>query len=257
VAGAGNNWQETEAPALGSPTGSETVKVPDIPAPKPTEPEPAPLQPAPAEPEPLPRPVPAPQPRATSATQTPSPLDNKKSTYAEDIKRLSDKRLKKSMDKYRKQKAAEEAAAAKRMSKEEYDRQHPPKGGGSRIAKVDAKGIAGGVAGGSTANNRGGAGGKALSAEEASLLDRYFAFLKQRLRAAHTPPPGAGDLLSVEIEFTCAADGSLSRMHVNKSSGNSEFDESVIEAFRRVKGIGARPDGKSETLILTFDAKEE
>ena len=54
-----------------------------------------------------------------------------------------------------------------------------------------------------------------------------------------------------------AADGTISRVHVVRSSGNAAFDESCIEAFARMGSVGPKPDGKSDTWVLTFRMKEE
>ena len=274
VAGAGDNWAATEAPALGSETGSEGIKMPNVPTPMPKIDDPSPPaspetvapQAAPEpEPEPIkPAPLPKPAPTPAKANDAPSPLDNKKTTLTQDFKRLQEKRFNRKIDQFRKQQAAAEAkakkeaeAAKKKMTEEEFRRQNAGKGGGGSIAKIDAKGIAGGVVGGSTKNTKGGAGGTAMSAEEASLMERYFAFLKRQLKTAHIPPPGAGDQLSTTIEFYCSADGVLSRVKVIHSSGNDEFDQSVVEAFKRVRSIGARPDGKSELHEVEFKARED
>jgi len=161
-------------------------------------------------------------------------------------------------------KARKEAAAAKKiMTKEQYDKLYGKNGnpagkaGTTKIARVDAEGIAGGVVGGSTANKVGGAGGKALSREEASLMDGYFSFLKQKLEQAHEPPVGVSDKLSVRVEFMLAVDGSISQVHIVRSSGNKDFDQSVLEAFKRVRPIGTRPDGRSEAITLEFNTRDE
>ncbi|MFA5265464.1 MAG: TonB family protein [Opitutaceae bacterium] len=269
VAGAGDNWAATEAPALGSPTGSEEVKVPNIPVPMPkiSEPEPAPAMtatPEPVKPAPIEQAPPiekaAPE-KAPPAAVKPSPLDTKKTTFAQDVKRISDKRYKRLVDKFHKEQAAAEAADRKRMTKEEFDKAYAygkaGTAGGGKIKRVDAKGIAGGVVGGSTANTKGGAGGRALSVTEQNLFDQYFAYFKQRFKAVHEPPPGVGDQLSASVEFMVAADGSISQAHITQSSGNPEFDRSIIDAFRRMKSIGARPDGRSDMVELIVDSKEE
>jgi TonB family protein len=256
VAGAGDNWSATVAPALGSPTGDENIKMPDIPEPPVPSPEPQPMQAA--EPEPVqaaPQPAPKVVPVEKAVTK-PSPLDTKKTTLAQDAKRLAEKRQKRLVDKFRKEQAAADAAEKKRMSKEEFDKAMA-KGGGSKVKRIDAKGIAGGVVGGSTANAKGGAGGKALSVSEQNLLDQYFAYFKQRLKSLHVAPPGVGDSLTVNVEFFVAADGSVSRVRITQSSGNSEFDQSVLEAFRLMKSIGARPDGRSDLNELEFNMKDE
>ena len=262
VAGEGNNWAATEAPALGTPDGVK-LKVPATPesVPRIAEPEPAP--PAPVQATPIQEAPPVPQ-SATKAT------DGKVPDLVRTVKRTAAKVEQKMAQKQRMEeaiaadKARKEAAAAKKiMTKEQYDKLYGKNGnpagkaGATKIARVDAEGIAGGVVGGSTANKVGGAGGKALSREEASLMDSYFSFLKQKLEQAHEPPVGVSDKLSVRVEFMLAVDGSISQVHVVRSSGNKDFDQSVLEAFRRVRPIGTRPDGRSEAITLEFNTRDD
>lgn len=261
VAGDGDNWSATEAPALGSPGGSEAIKVPNIPMPMPKIEEPTPEPPAvqsepPIESAPVtPAPEVKPAPRKTpaKAAVVKDPLDRK--NFVKDIKRLSTKRERRILEKYHREQAAE----AKRISEAEFRKLHEARAtaANGRFSKIDAKGIARGVVGGSTANKIGGAGGKALSVAEQRLMDQYFAFLKQKLRHAHVPPPGVSDQLTATVEFFLAADGSISNVRVVNSSGNAEFDQSVVEAFKSVHSIGPRPDGQSDTLELDFNTKEE
>ena len=130
-------------------------------------------------------------------------------------------------------------------------------GGKGEIAKIDAEGIAKGVLGGSTANKTGGAGGTALSREEQDLLGTYIALLKQHLHEAHEKPTGLSDLLSAKAEFYVAADGSISKASIVQSSGNAEFDESVLAAIRNVRTIGRRPDDQGGMLTVRFRMKDE
>jgi colicin import membrane protein len=101
-----------------------------------------------------------------------------------------------------------------------------------------------------------GAGGPAAKADAGPALDRYFAMLRERLRANHEKPGGLSDLLSAEAEFTLAANGVLTGVRIVRSSGNADFDASVLEAFARVRSIGPRPDSKTGTHRLTFRMKE-
>ena len=255
VAGAGDNWAATAAPAAGTPGGVK-LKVPATPevAPAPPEPvAPTPIQEVP--------PV-APATAKTTATKAPDLVQTVKRTAAKVEQKMAQKQR---MDEaIAAEKARKEAAEAKkRMTKEQYDKvygkQANPAGkaGATKIARIDAEGIAGGVPGGSTANKVGGAGGKALSREEASLMDSYFSFLKQKLEQAHEPPVGVSDKLSVRVEFMLAVDGSISQVHVVHSSGNKDFDQSVLDAFRRVRPIGTRPDGRSEAITLEFNTRDD
>ena len=268
VAGEGENWAATEAPAIGVPNGlgkPATEPLPQIA-------EPAPPTPAPAAP---PEPVaPAPVQEKSPVTPiTPKAATGKNSDLVRIAKRTAAKTEQKLAQKRRQEEAIAEAKARKEaaearkhMTKEQYDKMYAGKAnpagksgksGTARIARIDAEGIAGGVVGGSTANKVGGAGGKALSRAEASLMDGYFSYLKQKLEQAHEPPTGVNDKLSVRVEFMLAVDGSISQVRITRSSGNADFDQSVLEAFKRIRPIGTRPDGRSETVTLEFNTREE
>ena len=276
VAGVGDNYTATVAPALGTPTGTE-LKVPavSIPAPMtlPKIEEPAPTPPVPVPlpepPKPIPQAEPVP-PKAAPVKETtptasakPAILDTKRTTFQQDVKRLADKREKRKVDQFRKEQEAkakrEAAEAAKRMTEEEfrkkYGAQAGAKGGTPKVAKVDGKGIANGVVGGSTANMQGGAGGTALSRQESSQMDAYFSLLLQLLQKAHVPPPGAGDRLVAGVSCHIAVDGTISDVRIARSSGNPEFDQSALDAFRKVV-LPIRPDGRSDTVTMNFKAQE-
>ncbi len=160
---------------------------------------------------------------------------------------------------------AKQLKKSEKMSYQDYLKKHPtpktpktaavtPKGG--NVPRIDAQGIAEGVRGGSTANTRGGGGGKALTREEQSELNTYISFLLNALKEAHDPPPGVSDQLETRVTFDITASGVILNPRIAHSSGNREFDESVVEAFRRVKSIGPTPTGKADTWTVTFRMKE-
>jgi TonB family protein len=126
----------------------------------------------------------------------------------------------------------------------------------ANVPRIDAQGIANGVKGGSTANTRGGGGGKALTREEQSEENTYISFLLNALKEAHEPPPGVSDQLEAKVTFDITASGSILNPKISKSSGDRAFDESVLEAFRRVKSIGPTPNGKADTWTVTFRMKD-
>jgi colicin import membrane protein len=235
VAGEGNNYAATEAPALGSSDGSVKFTAAKInPAPLPATPqvvETAPTQPAPV--------------------QVPD--------FNKTLKRADARALKKAAAEAK----AEQEAEKKRLSKADFDRLHgksaTPKTASAstravNVPRIDAQGIAKGVVGGSTANKTGGAGGKALTREEHSLLDSYIVFLRQQLRAAfeEVKPPGLSDRLVAIVEVRILSDGTLTDARIIQSSGSDEFDHAVLEAIARVRPIGTRPDGLDELLKIPF-----
>jgi len=78
-----------------------------------------------------------------------------------------------------------------------------------------------------------------------------------KLEVTAEPPEGVSDSLVARLEFFVAADGSISNVRIETSSGSAEFDRSVVQACERTHSIGARPDGKSETVQMTFKMRED
>ena len=255
VAGAGDNYAATEAPALGAPNGLK-LNLPTPPvesAPAPATP-PAEMTPVPAEPAaptetapPEAVPVPAPSRAPTKTPTKPKPVNLIKS-----LKRTISRVTTKLEKKYKKEQEAER----QRESYEEYQREHGAKSG-SHARQLDAEGIRDGVIGGSAANKTGGAGGRALSREKGEELDAYFALLVRRIKENLVPPPDVSDKLEAGVEFYLAADGSISRVRIVQSSGSQAFDASVLEAFAHTRSIGPRPDGHGETVRLMFRLRDE
>ena len=97
----------------------------------------------------------------------------------------------------------------------------------------------------------------ALTAAQHSALEAYISRLVAALRQNHEKPPGLSDLLNADVEFRIAPDGSISHVHIVRSSGNTEFDLSCIETFKRVGSVGPKPDGRAETWTTTFRMKDE
>lgn len=156
---------------------------------------------------------------------------------------------------------AKEMKKKERMSYADYKRKNPtPKAAPPspiKTPRIDSEGIASGVRGGSTANKKGGGGGKALTREEQSELNTYISFLLSLLKEAHEPPSGVSDKLVAKVTFDIAANGRISNPRITRSSGNREFDESALEAFRKVRSIGPTPDGKADTWSVDFKMSDD
>jgi colicin import membrane protein len=265
VAGQGDNYAATEAPALGV-TGGIGITAPDAQIPEKPKPDPikvdiaqplpeptppatvTPEPPVAVEPTPAPEVVPVPSVKPKPVVKTPA-----KKPIQTDFKKIVQSTAKRKAAKlesqYKKQQEKQLAAERKRESYEQFQREH----GGS---KAMGEGIAKGVVGGSTSNKIGGAGGKALTRDQQDLLDSYFAMFKARLKDNHLPPPGVSDRLEARVEFFMAADGSITRVHILRTSGNSEFDQSVLEAFAHTH-MPSRPDHRSDMKEMTFKMHDE
>lgn len=247
VAGEGTNYGATEAPALGTPGGVKLT----VPAPAPPKPEPVAAEPTPVAPTP-------PPPAVTKApTQTKPPPASP--NFAKQILR----KLYNADAKAKREVAKEREEEQKRMTKAEFDRANKAraaeKNSPANLKRIDSEGIAKGVAGGSTANKEGGAGGRALTSTEGSARERYDAALIAALRRAleEEKPPGLSESLVATVVFHVSADGTLSNIRITKPSGSREFDSAVRAAIRRVGSIGPRPDHRGEEVELDFRAKEQ
>jgi colicin import membrane protein len=261
VAGEGDNFMATEAPALGTPGGVK-VDLPEPPAPRPAPPEPVPTPVAPAPPPPAPKNATPPKPAESTAPNFTKQINREvikgESRAKRDI--AKERAAEKKRLEAEKKRLEEEK---KRMTKEEFDRLNKSKGSPTsssktspvKVTKIDAEGIAKGVVGGSRNNKTGGAGGKALKNDNDDVLLGYFALFKQRLRTEFEPPPGLSDTLKVTISVLSHPDGSLTNPRVIKSSGSREFEEAVLAAIRRVR-MPPRPDKKTENVELDFSMRE-
>lgn len=276
VAGVGNAFDAKEAPA-GHEAGLAAEGAVEFTSPNPaptwTPPAPEPVE-AVSTPEAPPTPV-APvtpvtkvEPVKPAPKVDPTPIPNLKNAVLKNI-RKEEKKADKQIQAQRAADAKAAAAEAKRAatSYAEFQRQQGNKSAKSTTAtttsaggttpgpRVDASGIRKGVTGANGAN-REGAGGKALTADGGASLDRYFSMLIERLRSNHEKPGGLSDLLSAEVEFTVAANGAITGVRITRSSGNNDFDQSVLDTFARVRSVGPRPDGKTDMRSLTFRMKE-
>lgn len=266
VAGQGDNFLALDAPSgseAGRATEGEIAFTSPDPVPVWTPPAAAPAEPEPVAPAEV-TPVEAVAPPAPVKPAPPVP------NFAKAIKQTIRAEVKKADKQIQKQRAEDKKAAAeaeKRTSYEQFQKQNPGKTSGAKSKaaagagaaaspgkRIDINSLKRGVTGGTGAGSTG-AGGTALSRAEANAMDAYFALLMQRLRENHEKPAGLSDLLNAQVSFTMAADGTLSGVRIVATSGNAEFDQSVLEAFSRVK-MPARPDKKTEVYRITFRIKE-
>lgn len=259
VAGAGDNYGALVAPALGDPSNTNPAD-PAAEASPPATPFEAVAQ----------QPVVAPKPLAKTPDFS-KIIEKKLKAYEVKKAKAEAAAAKKAAQEEAAAKKAEEArqkeeaAKAKLMSKEDYDRLHPSKKNSSppssnappKIAKLDTKGIREGVVGGSTENTKGGAGGKALSRDEADPLTEYLSALVQRLREAHERPTGLSDLLTAVAECYISESGIISQVRISRSSGSPEFDQSVMSAFRNVRAVPRTDGGGMIKREFVFKMRDE
>ncbi|MEO7412789.1 MAG: TonB family protein [Opitutaceae bacterium] len=250
VAGFGDNYGATEAPALGDPAALKM----DLPKPPAAE-VPKPREVAPPEPEPVAPPV--------AEKPAPKPVEEKPLPKPRDIGKAIEKQIARAETKTKATLAKQHEVELKKTTKEAHDKEQAAKkkiasatpAGAPKITKIDTVGIREGVVGGSTKNDKGGAGGKALVRDDGPVLDAYFALLKERLRAALDKPPGLSDSLVTIVQMRINPDGSLTGARITKASGSEEFDAAVMAAVAATR-MPPHPEKKSEILNIPFRMKE-
>lgn len=143
-----------------------------------------------------------------------------------------------------------------RMTSAEFQRQHPsltkPAGVGPQVTAPRAKIDLGSVlaqADESLASVR-------SAVVDENLSGAYLSRLLAKLRAAHGKPTGLDAGLQTRVEFSIRADGTLADVRILESSGNREFDASVLAAFLKVGDLGAPPFGPSKANHVTFKTNE-
>jgi colicin import membrane protein len=200
VAGAGNNYAATEAPAPSTP---DKIKfdLPEAPAPV-LKPPPPPVKPQPqiSKPPPFITPDPAPvmaPPKNVIPEPKPKPV----------VQKVEPKPKQMSLAEFQKLHGKPKTASTK-----------PRNPRSIKVRSIDANSFAN-----VSSKTLSGAGGPALTREEGRLLDGYIALLLQRLRAAHQKPPGLSDLLKAEVRFNIAADGVLSSVKIVPNSTSQCF----------------------------------
>ncbi len=92
-----------------------------------------------------------------------------------------------------------------------------------------------------------------LTQQQRSELTRYSSQLRARIDAAWTKPTTlSGTGIAATVVFDVSATGRITNVRLNPSSGNSAFDQSVLEAFRRVPTGGPTPTGEAHSFTMTF-----
>lgn len=240
--------ESLEAPLLG--TGGKEIKL-DIPVVEAiaSMPDPEPLPVVQTEPEPA-AVEPPPAPEKTKPVEKAKPVEKPKAP----AKPKPDNSMVKEMQKKQK------------MSYNDFIKKHPtPKQAPAKSSsatkgtpgkRIDTAGIAGGLRSGS-AKSKGGEGGTALTRQQQDQMSTYISLLIQELKRAHEPPPGVSDRLETRVTFDITASGAIMNPRISKSSGDKEFDASVLDAFLRMRSIGPTPNRRSDTWTVTFRMRDD
>jgi TonB family protein len=145
------------------------------------------------------------------------------------------------------------------LSKEEFDRMHPPRPSSNSSrpngAHVDPTALAKNLLSNPTGRSTSTAQGNSLTCEQETEIAHYLDLLRQRLkeqvdRSARWEPG-----LVAEVELHIMADGQLARARILTPSTNDRFDQAVLQAIASVH-LSLRPKGLSELQEFPFVTQE-
>ena len=191
----------------------------EIPEPTPPQPEPQPAPPDPA-PSPKPAPNPAPKPEPKKVEKKPA----QKTVSFEEWKRANKKTSQKKPTKRVQQKPVKIGKITSQTSNLDSLSQNPrPSAGPNAGAVVD-------------------------------MLAAYSQEILMLAKRNWKVPTISSDSLYAKVAFNVSRLGAISNVRIVESSGDDDFDKSVIQVLRAIT-IPAPPDNKPHAISITFTAK--
>ncbi len=189
----------------------------EIPEPVPPQPEPEP-QPTPPDPEPSPKPAPKPEPKKVERKPA------QKTVLFDEWKKKNKKTSQKKPTKRPQQKPVKIGKITSQTSNLDSLSQNPrPSAGPNAGAVVD-------------------------------MLAAYSQEILMLAKRNWKVPTISSDSLYAKVAFSVSRLGAISNVRIIESSGDDDFDKSVIQVLRAIT-IPAPPDNKPHTISITFTAK--
>lgn len=217
--------QDAPTQTAPQPSPMPKLKVRDIPEPTLPEPEP--------EPQPQPKPTPKPEPPKETAPQKPTPKPEPKPTP---------------------EKVSYQDFASTHELPKEQPKPTPKKTKPVKLPQIDTSRLAKELTKGVEAISLQLPEGRSLSGSEKNELAEYGNALRAKLSKAWRKPGGV--IARAEVAISVTPDGKLSARIV-KSSGNALFDQSVLDAVKRISPMHAPPSGKAEVFTLGLSTRDD
>lgn len=205
--------QQETLPEIAQQQEMKPIEPIELPQPEP-EPNPAP------EPEPQPKPEPAPSPKPEpSPKPKPKPQPPKKVSFSE--------------------------FAKKNPRKTRQNNVQPRPQAPIKVGKISAK--TSNVDNIANITTKGGS-----SAAVRNLLDAYVKEIHRKAKSNWAKPVAAQNIdYTAKVEFKVSKTGIISGLRIIQSSGNPEFDKSVISALNSIS-LPPPPDNDPHTVYITF-----
>jgi colicin import membrane protein len=195
---------------------------------------------------PPPKTTPTPPKTTTAAKPPPDAIPN----FSKKVVNTAIRRESRIMQKYEKEKAAEERKRkeeelkSQRITQAEFDARN--KSSSSKVRHIDTEGVINGSRNTSGATKEG-ANGTADTREEGDASEAYQSMMHAKLREQLDEKSGISKGLMVEVEIRILASGAITDFRILRSSGSTEFDNAVRDAFGAMR-MPPRPTGVHETM---------
>lgn len=120
------------------------------------------------------------------------------------------------------------------------------------VPKIDVSGITGDLSRMRISGGGGGTGGAGPGGVSATDFDRWKSAVYLRIDAVWERPETAVEGIEARVAFEVTANGTITKIRVEKSSGNSVFDQSILQALRMVGRVQPPPGGVAIQVAAPF-----
>lgn len=120
------------------------------------------------------------------------------------------------------------------------------------VPKIDVSGITGDLSRMRPSGGGGGTGGAGPGGVSASDFDRWKSAIYLRIDAVWERPETATEGIEAKVAFEVTSSGSIIKARIEKSSGNSTFDQSILQALRLVGRVEPPPGGVAIQVTAPF-----
>ena len=94
---------------------------------------------------------------------------------------------------------------------------------------------------------------KSRQALDTSALQKYGQYVFRQISAQwNKPSSNSGQNLSVKMQFVVLSNGRIQSVKIVESSGNANFDQSILSVFKAIAQFKPTPNGQNETFVMNF-----
>ena len=94
---------------------------------------------------------------------------------------------------------------------------------------------------------------KPSQALDTSARQKYGQDVFRQISAQwNKPSANSGKNLSVKVQFVVLSNGRIQSVKIVESSGNANFDQSILNVFKAIAQFKPTPNGQNETFVMNF-----